>query len=324
MKDVSLGQYYPIKSPVHRLDPRVKMIAVILFIVTLFLIPVLPNYVYAGSDLSLQEFLIIAGICYAVIAFLLLVAIIFSRVPVLRVLRSIRGILFLLIFMSLITIFFYGGYVSDTSWTWSYRSLSLSTEGLINAGIMSFRLFLLVLGPTLLTLTTTPQDLTSGIENLMSPLKLIKFPVRIFALIMSLALSLIPGLMDETGKIINAQKSRGAHFDSRNIFKKAKALMPVLIPLFISAFKRAEDLANAMDSRCFNSYRKRSRMKRLQFRWRDLSLLLFVAGLIGIVVYRGGLLMQSIMVGGIVFGGIAVLFVLFGVIEGAVLRRTDG
>jgi len=142
-------------------------------------------------------------------------------------------------------------------------------------------------------------------------------------LIMSLALSLIPTLMDETGKIINAQKSRGAHFDSKNIFKKAKALMPVLIPLFISAFKRAEDLANAMDSRCFNSYRKRSRMKRLQLRLRDLSLLIFVAALIGIAVYRGGMQMQSIMIGGIVFGGIAVLFIIYGIVESAILKRTD-
>ncbi|MCL2556284.1 MAG: energy-coupling factor transporter transmembrane protein EcfT [Firmicutes bacterium] len=322
MKDISLGQYYPIKSPVHRLDPRTKMIAVILYIITLFLIPMLPNYINNGG--TLHDYLIIAAVCYGLIFILLIVAILFSRVPILRVLKSIKGILFLLIFMSLISMFFYGGPISEGSWQWSWWNLNLSTESLINAGIMSLRLVLLILGPTILTLTTTPTDLTAGIESLMSPLKLIKFPVRIFALIMSLALSLIPGLMDETAKIINAQKSRGAHFDSRNLFKKAKAMMPILIPLFISAFKRADDLANAMDSRCFNSSKKRTKMKRLSFKARDLSLLLFVASLIGIIVYRGGLYMQSIMIGGIVLGGVAVVFMLFGIIESVVLKRTDG
>jgi len=322
MKDVSLGQYYPVKSLVHRLDPRIKMIAVILFIVTLFLIPTLPAFMNNGG--TLHEYLMVAAVCYGIVIFLLLIATIFSRVPVFRVLKSIKGILVLLIFMSLITMFFYGGYVSEHSWSWSFWHFTLSTESLINAGVMSFRLFLLILGPTLLTLTTTPQDLTAGIESLMSPLKLIKFPVRIFALIMSLALSLIPGLMDEATRIINAQKSRGAHFDSKNPFKKAKAMMPILIPLFISAFKRADDLANAMDSRCFNSSRKRTRMKRLSFGFRDLSLLMFVAALIGVIVYRGGFYINSIIIGGIVLGGIAVLFIVLGVIERAVLKRTEG
>jgi len=199
-----------------------------------------------------------------------------SRVPVLKVLRSVRMIMFLMLFMFIITTLFRAGNPYEYA-LFDIRFPRIYLSGIIHASHMGLRIFCLVLGTSLLTLTTTPVELTDGIEKLFSPLKLIKFPVHEMALIMSIALRLIPTLMEETGKIINAQRARGAEFDSRNIFKKAKAMLPVLIPLFVSSFRRAEDLANAMDSRCYKGSKGRTRLKQMKFRWKDLFALLVVA-----------------------------------------------
>ena len=249
MKDVSFGQYYPVESPVHRLDPRVKLLSVVLYIVGIFFI---------------QKF-----IGFAVVALFLLVAIACSRVPLMKVLRSVRAVLFLVLFTAIISVLFYSGGGEEPLWAWGI--IKIYKGGLLSAARMALRLVFLVLGPSLLTLTTTPVELTDGLESLLKPLALIKLPVHELAIIMSIALRLIPTLTEETEKIMNAQKARCADFDTGNIFKRAKALIPVLIPLFVSSFRRADELADAMDSRCYRGAKGRTRMKRLKLHFRDFA-----------------------------------------------------
>lgn len=255
MKDISLGQFYPARSPMHRLDPRIKILMVVAFLVMVI--------GFTSSFVS-----------YGVIALLVLIGIAFSRVPLLKVLKSVRAIIFLLVFTFLFTLFFYSAKEGDRL-IFEWWIIKIYLQGIYSAIKLALRLFLLVMGPTLLTLTTTPMDLTDGLESLLKPLKVIKFPVHELTIIMSIALRFIPSLSEETEKIINAQKARCADFDSGNLFKKAKALLPVLIPLFVSAFRRADELADAMDSRCYRGARGRTKMKVLKVRFRDF-LALFV------------------------------------------------
>ncbi len=271
LNDVTFGQYYPAKSFVHSMDPRAKIVLMIAFIVAIFL---------AKNFFGLA----------AVILFLI-VAVAFSRVPFGRVLRSVKMILFLIIFTAVLNLFFYSGsssYKPLVDW-WI---ITITYESIINTIFLAFRLFLLVMGTSVLTLTTTPVALTDGIESLLTPLKWIKFPVHELALIMSIALRFIPTLMDETNRIVAAQKARGADFETGGLIKRAKAVVPILIPLLVSAFRRAEDLGDAMDARCYSGAKGRTKYKKLTFTWRDLVGLLFVAGLItGIVflnIYLGG------------------------------------
>ena len=271
LNDVTFGQYYPAKSFVHSMDPRAKIVLMIAFIVAIFL---------AKNFFGLA----------AVILFLI-VAVAFSRVPFGRVLRSVKMILFLIIFTAVLNLFFYSGsssYKPLVDW-WI---ITITYESIINTIFLAFRLFLLVMGTSVLTLTTTPVALTDGIESLLTPLKWIKFPVHELALIMSIALRFIPTLMDETNRIVAAQKARGADFETGGLIKRAKAVVPILIPLLVSAFRRAEDLGDAMDARCYSGAKGRTKYKKLTFTWRDLIGLLFVAALItGIVflnIYLGG------------------------------------
>ncbi len=271
LNDVTFGQYYPAKSFVHSMDPRAKIVLMIAFIVAIFL---------AKNFFGLA----------AVILFLI-VAVAFSRVPFGRVLRSVKMILFLIIFTAVLNLFFYSGsssYKPLVDW-WI---ITITYESIINTIFLAFRLFLLVMGTSVLTLTTTPVALTDGIESLLTPLKWIKFPVHELALIMSIALRFIPTLMDETNRIVAAQKARGADFETGGLIKRAKAVVPILIPLLVSAFRRAEDLGDAMDARCYSGAKGRTKYKKLTFTWRDLVGLLFVAALItGIVflnIYLGG------------------------------------
>ena len=249
MKDVSFGQYYPVESPVHRLDPRIKLLAVILYIVAIFFI---------------RKF-----VGFAVIAVFLLTVIFCSKVPLRKVLRSLRAVLFLVLFTVIMSVLFYSDKNTEPLCAWGI--IKIYKQGLLNAARMGLRLLFLVLGPSLLTLTTTPVELTDGLERLLKPLALIKLPVHELAIIMSIALRLIPTLMEETEKIMNAQKARCADFDTGNIFKRAKALLPVLIPLFVSSFRRADELADAMDSRCYRGAKGRTRMKVLKLRFRDFA-----------------------------------------------------
>ncbi len=265
MKDVSFGQYYPAESALHRLDPRIKLLAVILYIVGIFFI---------------RKF---AG--FALIALFLLVAILVSRVPFFKVLKSVRAVLFLVLFTVIMSVLFYSTKTEEPLWQW--RFIKIYEQGLINAARMGLRLIFLVLGPSLLTLTTTPVELTDGLESLLKPLAMIKLPVHELAIIMSIALRLIPTLMEETEKIMNAQKARCASFDTGNIFKRAKALLPILIPLFVSSFRRADELADAMDSRCYRGAKGRTRMKVLKLRFRD-----FVAAFIMLALFAAILFLR--------------------------------
>ena len=232
LNDVTFGQYYPTKSFVHKADPRIKLLALIAYIVALFL---------ANNFYSL------------LLGFVVLVAaVIASRVPLGSVLRSVKAIIFLLIFTAVLNLFFHGGEHLLVEW-WIIK---IYREGVIFTVFFILRLFFLVMGSALLTLTTSPVELTDGIESLLTPLKWIRFPVHELALIMSIALRFIPTLIDETNRIISAQKARGADFESGNIFKRIKAIVPILIPLLISAFRRAEELGDAMDARCYSGSKK--------------------------------------------------------------------
>ena len=255
MREITLGQYYPVSSVIHRLDPRIKLTLMIIYIV--------------------MTFFINTFIGYGVVLVLLLFTIILSKVPLLKVLKSLKMILFLVFFTVIMSLLFYNGKESDLLWGWKF--IKIYKAGLINAGKMALRLIFLVLGPTLLTYTTTPVQLTDGLESLLKPLKVIKFPVHELAIIMSIALRLIPTLVEETDKITSAQKARCANFDSGNIFKRAKAMIPVLIPLFVSSFRRADELADAMDSRCYRGAKGRTRMKKMKLHWRDLVAFLVMA-----------------------------------------------
>ena len=270
LNDVIFGQYYPQKSFVHRMDPRAKIVLMIAYIVAIFV---------ADNFFGL-----------AAVTLFLIVTVIFSRVPFGSVLRSVKMILFLIIFTAILNLFFYSTEGVHLIWQWGI--LALSWESIVNMIFLAFRLFLLVMGTSILTLTTAPVELTDGIESLLKPLKYIKFPVHELALIMSIALRFIPSLMEETNRIISAQKARGANFEKGGLIKRAKAMIPVLIPLLVSAFRRAEDLGDAMDARCYSGAKGRTKYKKLTFTWRDLLGLLFVAALItGIVflnIYLGG------------------------------------
>ncbi|MDE7300605.1 MAG: energy-coupling factor transporter transmembrane protein EcfT, partial [Clostridia bacterium] len=188
-------------------------------------------------------------------------------------------------FTSLLNIFFPGGTEENLLWGWVI--IHIYIEGIIFAVFLTIRLFLIVMASAILTLTTTPVNLTDGIESLLFPLAVIKFPVHVLALIMSIALRFIPTLMDETNRIISAQKARGAAFDTGNIFKRVKAIIPVLIPLLLSAFRRAEELGDAMDARCYSCGKKRTKYKKLKFGWRDAVALVFAAVLIaGVILFN--------------------------------------
>lgn len=255
MREIALGQYYPVNSVLHRLDPRTKIILMIAYITMIFFVKTFIGF----------------GIVFVFLAISILV----SRVPVGKVLKSLKTIMFLVLFTVIMSLLFYAGKEEDPIWRWGI--IKVYRAGLINAGLMALRLVFLVVGPTLLTFTTTPVALTDGLESLLKPLSYIKFPVHELAMIMSIALRLIPTLVEETDKIQSAQKARCADFDSGNVFKRAKAMIPVLIPLFVSSFRRADELADAMDSRCYRGAKGRTRMKKLRFHVRDLFAVLFLA-----------------------------------------------
>jgi len=265
LSSVTFGQYYPTKSFVHKMDPRFKLLFLIAYIVMLFV---------TKSFYGL-----------ALCALILIISIVAARVPFGSVLRSVKGVIIILIFTSILNIFFHSGEVVLVNW----GVIHVYLEGVIFAVFLTFRLFFLVMSSALLTLTTTPVDLCDGLESLLYPLNLIRIPVHVLALIMSIALRFIPTLIDETNRIISAQKARGAEFESRNMAKRVKAIVPVLIPLLLSSFRRAEELGDAMDARCYSSGNKRTKYKKLKFSWRDLVGLLFaaifIAGVILLNIY---------------------------------------
>ncbi len=256
MKNITIGQFFPGDSAIHKMDPRAKLIFAIAFIVILFIIK--------------------TWVGYAAVFALLLFAIILSRVSVRFVLRGLKPLWFLIALTFILNLFFYTGEKLLVEW-WVIR---IYEEGMLKAITISVRLILLIITTTMLTLTTSPMDITSAIESLLKPLRVIKFPVHELALMMSIALRFIPTLMEETDRIMKAQTARGASFSEGSIISRAKGIVPILVPLFVSAFKRADDLALAMEARCYDGSNHRTSMKKMTFGWRDLIGLIVIAGFI--------------------------------------------
>lgn len=259
IRDITIGQYYPADSILHRLDPRVKLIGTLVFIVSLFLFDTFVGYILAGLFL------------FGVIKL--------SKVPFKFIVKGLKAVVILLIFTLIFNVFLTPG---EPIFTLGF--IKVTKEGLRTAAFMGIRLVFLILGSSLMTFTTTPNQLTDGLENLLGPLKKIHVPVHEVAMMMSIALRFIPILLEETDKIMKAQQARGADFESGKLIQRAKAMIPILVPLFISAFRRASDLAMAMEARCYRGGNGRTKMKPLKYKKRDyITFLLFVAYIGGII-----------------------------------------
>ncbi|MEG0830702.1 MAG: energy-coupling factor transporter transmembrane component T [Anaerovoracaceae bacterium] len=259
IRDITLGQYYPGNSWVHKLDPRIKIIATLVYIISLFLVTDFIGFIVAFIGLALT--------------------IAVSRVPIKFILKGLKPIFFIIIFTFVINMFMIDGEVLVKFWIFH-----ITKEGLQTAFFMGVRLILLIIGSSLLTLCTKPISLTDGIEALLGPMKKIGVPAHELAMMMTIALRFIPTLLEETDKIMKAQMARGADFESGNLIKRAKSLIPLLVPLFISAFRIAQDLAMAMEARCYSGGKQRTRMNGMKLSKRDavavLLLLLFLAMII--------------------------------------------
>jgi len=263
ISDITLGQFFPGYSQIHKLDPRTKIILAVVFIVGVF---------FAKNP---------AGFLFITLFTFLLVAI--SRISFKVVFKGIKPIIIILIFTAILNLLMTKGEGEPLV---SFWIIKIYTEGIARAFFMAIRVILLIIGTSiLLTYTTSPISLTDGLESLLSPLKIIKIPVHTFAMMMSIALRFIPTLVEETEKIMNAQKSRGADFSSGGLIKRAKALIPILVPLFVSSFKRAEELATAMECRCYRGDKNRTKLVKLQYKARDfIFMLLFAASLTAIIL----------------------------------------
>ncbi len=263
-KDITLGQYYPADSVLHRMDPRFKIVLALGFIVLAFLVDTVWGY--------------------AMVAALLALAIALSRVPLRTILRGLRPLVFILIFTFVLNLFL----SREGEVLWHWWIFSITQGGVRTAVRMALRLTLLVAGTSLLTLTTSPLKLTDGLESLLRPLKVVKFPAHELAMMMTIALRFIPTLAEEANRIRLAQAARGADFDTGGLVKRAMSLVPLLVPLFISAFRRAEDLAVAMEARCYHGGEGRTKLNVLRAGLRDyLALLVLLGGLLAATV--GGL-----------------------------------
>ena len=262
LKDITLGQYYRADSVIHRLDPRTKIVGTLVYMISLFLFNNLICYVFAAVFLTF-----VVGL---------------SKIPPKFMFRGMRSVLFLLVFTVIYNIFLSTGTVIVKFWVFT-----ITYEGIQQAVCMLIRLFLLIVGSSLMTLTTTPNQLTDGLESLFKPLKIFKVPVHEMAMMMSIALRFIPILMEETDRIMKAQIARGADLENRNIFIRVKSLIPILVPLFVSAFRRAGDLALAMEARCYHGGEGRTRMKAMSFSAGDIVAWVILAGYILAVVFLG-------------------------------------
>ena len=263
LKDITLGQYFPGDSVVHKLDPRTKLLMVVLYIVALFIAESFVGY----------------GIMIAVTAGFIGL----SKVPPKSMFRGLKSVIFIIVLTAVLNVFYTDGTVLVQVW-----KLKITYEGIVRAVFMVLRIVMLICGTFLLTYTTAPVALTDGMELLLNPLKKLKVPVHEMSMMMSMALRFIPTLIEETDKIMSAQKARGADFETGSLLDRAKALLPILVPLFISAFRRADELAIAMESRCYNGGAGRTRMKQLRYEGRDYVALTFgvllIVAMIGLQV----------------------------------------
>lgn len=271
IKDVALGQYFPGSSLLHKLDPRVKLLLTILYIVTLFLC----NGVF--------PYLIMAAFLFAII--------LITKINFKLIFKSLKPILILLAFTAILNVF----YTTEGKVLIKLGSVVITTGGIYTAIFMAVRIMLLVVGTfVMLSYTTSPIMLTDGLESLMSPLKKIKFPVHELSMMMSIALRFIPTLIEETDKIMSAQKSRGASFETGGIIKRARALIPVLIPLFINAFRRAEDLALAMECRCYHGGDGRTSLHKLTLSLRD-----YITSVITLLIFASAIFLSHTLKAGV-------------------------
>ena len=262
-KDITMGQYFPADSFIHQLDPRVKILSAFILIIAVF-------------------------ICDGLVAFLMAVAfnlllIKSSKLKFSMVLRSVKPVIFLVVFTGLINVFLTEG----ENYIFEWKFIKISYEGLFSAARMAMRIILLISFTSLLTFTTSPIMLTDGIESLLSPFTKIGLPAHELAMMMTIALRFIPTLLEETDKIIMAQKSRGADFESGNLINRAKALIPILVPLFINSFKRADELATAMECRCYRGGKNRTRLKELKFTSGDLCALIIIIAFTASIITVG-------------------------------------
>ena len=263
LKDITLGQYFPGNSVIHRLDPRTKLLFLIVYIIALFA---------AVNWVSYGVMLVFLAFCITI-----------STIPLKSILRGMKPLVVILLFTAVLNVFFTDGQTV----LWQWKGIRITQEGLIRAVFMMARILMLITGTFLLTYTTSPIALTDGIESLLNPLKAIRLPVHELAMMMSIALRFVPTLIEETDKIISAQKARGADFESGNLLRRVKALVPILVPLFISAFRRADDLATAMECRCYQGGTGRTKMKLLRYKRRDyLTFLVAVVLLAGMFTLR--------------------------------------
>ena len=247
LKDITMGQYFPGNSPIHRLDPRTKILFLIVYIVALF-----TAFNWAS---------------YAAVFLFLALAIILSKIPLKSILSGMKPLVMILVFTGILNIFFTTGERVLVS----FWKITIYWDGVVRAIFMTMRIMMLIAGTFLLTYTTSPISLTDGLESLLSPLKAIRLPVHELAMMMCIALRFIPTLIEETDKIMSAQKARGADFESGNLLERVKALVPILVPLFISAFRRADELATAMECRCYQGGDGRTKMKLLRYKLLDLK-----------------------------------------------------
>jgi energy-coupling factor transport system permease protein len=262
LRDITLGQYYPVDSVIHRLDPRVKLLGTLLFLVSLFI-----NDNFIGILVAMG---------------FLVMAIELSRVPFKFMVKGMKAIAVLLMFSVVLNLFLTKGTVIFSFW-----KISITKEGVYTAVFMAVRLSFLIIGSSLMTLTTTPNNLTDGLEKGLGFMKYIKVPVHEIAMMISIALRFIPILMDETDKIMKAQMARGADFESKKLIQRAKSLIPLLVPLFVSAFRRANDLATAMEARCYRGGEGRTKMKPLHYQTRDyLAYVIIIAYFVLIIMAK--------------------------------------
>ncbi len=259
LKDITIGQYYPAKSTVHSLDARIKLILTIIFMVSIFVV----NKFWA----------------YAIVIIYMGISIKLSNVPTKHLLKGLKPLRWIILFTFIINVLFLPGDI-----IWKFGILKITDQGLRTAIFMALRLIFLVVGTSLLTLTTSPIELTDGIERLLNPLKKIGFPAHELAMMMTIALRFIPTLLDETDKIMKAQMSRGADFESKNLISRAKNMVPLLVPLFISAFRRADELAMAMEARCYRGGYNRTKMREAKITRLDNMAVIITLIYMGIII----------------------------------------
>ncbi len=259
IRDITLGQYYPEQSVIHRLDARTKILGTLLYIIELFLVNS-----FAGFGLVILALGVLIGI---------------SKVPVRFIFRGLKAVVFIILLTFLLNLFMFDGTV-----LWHWKFLTITYEGLYRSCFMALRLILLIIGTSMLTLTTKPMELTDGLEKLLKPFKRFGLPSHEIALMMSIALRFIPTLLEETDKIMKAQQARGADFESGNLIQRVKNMIPILIPLFVGSFRIAQDLALAMEARCYHGGVGRTRMKEIVFSRRDGVAGVLLAVFLGIVI----------------------------------------